>query len=88
MALKVTSNLIGGTELMASPSQKGSGWSCNCFPEHNGKNLFQASMYGLKYLSGLGVSGNIKAFSCLRWAAQPTPAGPTYTWSWKARFCA
>ena len=60
MALKVTSNLIGGTELMASPSQKGSGWSCNCFPEHNGKNLFQASMYGLKYLSGLGVSGNIR----------------------------
>ena len=60
MALKVTSNLIGGTELMASPSQKGSGWACNCFPEHNGKNLFQASMYGLKYLSGLGVSGNVR----------------------------
>ena len=60
MALKVTSNLIGGTELMASPSQKGSGWACNCFPEHNGKNLFQASMYGLKYMSGLGVSGRIR----------------------------
>jgi hypothetical protein len=60
MALKVTSNLIGGTELMASPSQKGSGWSCNCFPEHNGKNLFQASMYGLKYLSTLGVTGKVR----------------------------
>lgn len=60
MALKITSNLIGGTERMDSPSQKGSGWSCNCFPEHNGKNLFQASMYGLKWKGMLGRSGNVR----------------------------
>lgn len=60
MALKVVSNLIGGTELMASPSQKGSGWSCNCYPEHNGKNFFQSSMYGLKFLKSSGYTGKVR----------------------------
>lgn len=60
MGLKIANNLIGGTEKMKDPAQRGAGLAVNCYPEHNGNNLFQASMPGLKLLAGLGVTGNIR----------------------------
>ena len=60
MALKVSSQLVGGTERMRNPAQQGSGWACNCYPEHNGKNFYQASLPGLKLVGHLPVSGAVR----------------------------
>lgn len=60
MATKISTQLIGGTDRMKNPAQQGAGWSCNCFPEHNGNNYYQASLPGLEHIADLPIYGDVR----------------------------
>lgn len=56
--VNVTMNLVGGSRKGKYPSQQGSDWSMNMYPEKNDSQQYMCSVPGLKYISQVVSDGS------------------------------